>query len=591
MIPSHIINEIRERAEVLPIVSEYVKMKKRGKNYIGLCPFHSERTPSFTVSPEKKLFHCFGCGEGGNVFAFIMKIENSSFVDAVKLLGEKLGINVPDPGGRQPAENKFGALYEIVKLASDYFQGNLRAEDRGSKGRDYLKKRGLDDKTAGAFKLGYSMDSWDALFKHLIQKGADPKNIVAAGLAISKEGGGQYDRFRDRLIFPICDYRGREVGFGGRVLGEGEPKYINSPETPIYNKSRILYGLNVSKDSIRRVNTAIIVEGNMDATSCHQHGISNVVASMGTALTEGQCKLLQRFCENVVLAYDTDIAGSAATERGVEVLKRAGFNVKVAQIDSGKDPDEMIRLKGVEAFKRTIESSVPWLQYKINAALSRYNLGEIEPRAKATREVSKLIAKEPDRLIRAEYIKHIAAMLKTNAETIAAEVKRETYYSKKSGGVDLRRITEKPTPKILKAEEAILRLAIENEDARQVLKKKVHWGEFSEGLTRAVAELLLGVDTEKEDDVVTFILENLPEEEAKKKLSAMMLSEHPVEDVERTITDYIATIKAHHLRKRITALRGDLEEAERAKDIESVKKLQREFAKCSGQLRGIEKSI
>lgn len=586
MIPSHVIDEIRDKSDMLSVVSEYVKLKKTGKNYVGLCPFHSEKTGSFTVSPEKKLYHCFGCNEGGNIFAFIMKIENVSFSEAVKLLGEKTGIAVgKDEGAKGEKES---GLRQAMILACEYFQKNLKDTLAGEAARNYLKDRGINEETIRSFKLGFSQDSWDSLTKYLTGRGVHPNDIEKAGLAMTREGGGLLDRFRGRLMFTIGDHRGRDIGFGGRILKEGEPKYMNSPETPIYNKGRILYGLNLSKDHIRRENTAIVVEGYMDAITCSQNGVKNVVASMGTALTSDQCKLLFRFCSNVILAYDTDIAGENATERGVELLKAEGFNVKIAEITGGKDPDELIRKSGAPAFVKIISEATPWIRYRINLTLRKFNVDEIEPRAKAIRAVASLLSSEPDRLIRAEYINYIAEKMNISPETIASEVKREGYYSRTFKGADQKRITEKPTPKILKAELNILQLAIENKEVRETLKANLHWGEFSDPTMRSIAELLFSVEIENEGRISSFLLETLPSEEARKKLSELLVAEHPVHASE-AVNDYMSTIKAHGLSSRIGILRHEIEEAEKIKDIDRVKTLQREFHESSQTLRQLER--
>ncbi len=587
MIPSHIIDEIRERADILSIVGEYVKLRKTGKNFIGLCPFHSEKTASFTVSPEKKLFHCFGCGEGGNIFAFIMKTENASFAEAAKILGEKTGIDVPDASGR--IEGKWSALEEVVRLASEHFQNTLRDEHAGKMARNYIADRGLADEVVKAFKLGWAEDSWESLIRYLVQKGVHPNDIEKAGLAVPKEGGGFYDRFRGRLMFPVENHRGLTVGFGGRTLGDIQPKYINSPETPIYNKGYILYGMDLSKDFIRKESTAVVVEGYMDAISCFQAGIKNVVASMGTALTDNQVKLLGRFSSNIILAYDTDLAGETATKRGVDLLKAAGLAVKVAKVSSGKDPDQLIREKGPAAFKKVVDEATPWLMYSINAVLERSDLKEIESKAKAIRSIAGIISTEPDRLVRAEYINYAASRLGTNAENIAAEVKRESYYSGGKRGTEQKRMIEKPVPKILKAESNILRLAIENGEARKALKENLHWGEFSDGSLREIAELMSNIDIGEEKELVPFMLENLPTEESKKKLSALLVSEHAQVDPGKQAEDYINTIKAHRLSARIADIRKQMEEAEKKSEFERVKLLQKEFADSSRVLRELER--
>ena len=591
MIPTKTIDEIRERADIISVISEYVPLKKRGKNYLGLCPFHSEKTPSFTVNQDKKLFHCFGCSEGGNIFAFIMKIENLGFAEAAALLGEKTGVEVPRYARSQDASNKGERLSEAIKLAAEYFQKNLLEERAGEPAREYLKKRGIDERTAAAFKLGFSLDSWDALTKHLLSRGVDTKDIEAAGLALSKEGGSLYDRFRGRLMFTIEDARGRDVGFGGRILSEGEPKYLNSPETQVYNKSRLLYGLNLNKDFIKAENLAVVVEGYMDVIACYQFGIKNVVASMGTALTDEQIKLISRFTSNVALVYDKDPAGEAATQRGVDLLRKASINVKVARITFGKDPDELIRTKGPGALKDALSGALPWLEYLINSSISRFDLREIEQRVKALREASRLIAQERDALTRSEFVKYAAKLLGSREDAIAEEVKKELFYSAKSTKKsEARSIKEKPAPKINRAEEAALELSITNCDALKILKGSVHWGEFTDPVNRTIAELIMSVEAEGKD-LVKFLEDTLPSEEAKKRLSAILLSESPTDNVERTIKDYINAIKAHHVKLRIADLRSKIEEAERICDIEGVKALHMDFSQASSFLRSLQGSV
>ena len=587
MIPTQLIDDIRERSDIIAVISEYVQLKKRGKNFLGLCPFHSEKTPSFTVSEEKRLFHCFGCGEGGNIFAFIMKAENVDFLESVKILGEKLGVDVSSIGRGAAKDSRATRLLETVSIASQYFQKALRESDAAAPAREYLKKRGITDASVADFKLGYSLDSWDALLKHLTQRGVNPKDIEEAGLVLKNETGGLYDRFRGRLIFTISDHRGKDIGFGARTLKNEEPKYLNSPETPVYNKSRILYGISLSKDHIKRENSALIVEGYMDAIACYQAGIKNVIASMGTALTEDQCKLLSRFTENVILSYDKDTAGEAATLRGVEMLKKYSFNVKVAETEGAKDPDELIREKGLGAMLASIKNARPWMEYRIHDRLKKANLSEIESRVKATRDIAKLISSESDPLVRAEYIKYASAELKANPDTLAEEVKRESFNQGKNiKRTQQRLVSEKPVSKLIKAEEFILKMAIEDPAALKFLKENLRWGEFTDKITRGIAELLSNVDAEGKD-LVAFLSDNLPSEEEKKKLSAILLSENPLTDAQRSMKDYVAAIKAHHLKEKIATLRSDIEEAEAKKDLEKVKALHREFSEQNTLLRGM----
>ncbi|MBU1026449.1 MAG: DNA primase, partial [Candidatus Margulisbacteria bacterium] len=422
MIPSQLIEDIRNKADIVKVVSEYVPLKKRGKNYLGSCPFHSEKDPSFTVSPEKQIFHCFGCGEGGNAFAFLMKIENISFTEAVSELGSKVGVAVPKTANRGPTKSDKDKYFQIMTLAAQHFADNLKSP--AAKGvQEYLRQRNISDTTIKQFGLGFALPGWDNLFKHLVAKGAAPENIVKSGLILRRENSsGYYDRFRNRLIFPIANHRGQVVAFGGRTLGEDNPKYLNSPDTPIYHKGETLFGLHLTKNEIKKNRTAVLVEGNFDLITPFQGGINNIVASMGTALTIYQCKLLARHCDTIVLAFDADVAGGLAAERSVELMRNQGLKVKVANLTGGKDPDEIIIKHGIEAFKKILDSSLPFLEFKIKRIFSRYNLNEIEARAKALKEVAAALSQSKDQFVQNEYAKLAAAGLKTTPENIMAEV-------------------------------------------------------------------------------------------------------------------------------------------------------------------------
>ncbi len=592
MIPSSTIEEIRDKADIVNIVSEYVQLKKRGKNYVGLCPFHSEKTPSFTVSPEKKLFHCFGCSEGGNVFAFIMKMENMDFVEAVKHLGDKLSIRVEEKiVGKKEGKGK-EKYYEVTSLAEKYFKEILWS-DTGEIARDYISNRGIDEKTAKEFSLGYALDEWDALTKYLIQRGAAPEDIAKSGLALPREGGtGYYDRFRNRIIFPIFNHRGAPIGFGGRGLKNEEPKYINSPDTPIYNKGYVLYGLNFAKNEIRKHGFAILVEGYMDLITCRQYEIKNVVASLGTALTENQSKLLLRFTSKIILAFDSDQAGELAAQRSVEILKSLGAEVRVAIMPDGKDPDECIRKKGAKEFEKAIDNSIPWISFKIQGVLSRYNTQDIEDKAKAVREIVPIIARERNTVIKAEYIKALSEKIKVDKEIISSEVKKAGFYKGKSkkGGDYLKSVIEKPMPKIFKAEEVVLKFAAERDDILKLLKENLHWNDFTDKNHKLIAELLLSTDFKSKGDRIHFLADNLPDENSKKTLSRMLVAGEEINYDERIIVDCLNAIKAHHLKVRMEKLKDEMKAAEEAKEIEKVTELHKEFTECNQLLRTLARS-
>jgi DNA primase len=565
MIPSQIIEEIRNKADIVKIVSEYVKLRKRGKNYLGMCPFHSEKDPSFTVSPEKQLFHCFGCNEGGNVFAFIMKIENIGFAEAAEELGTKLGIAVPRASGSGPSKTEKDKLYQVMLLASRYFHDCLM-EKVGEAARSYLGKRGISEKVINQFHLGYAPPGWDNLFKYLIARGASPALIERTGLILPREGkSGYYDRFRNRLIFPIIDHRGRCVAFGGRSLGNEEPKYLNSSDSSIYRKGETLFGLNLSKESVKKNKTAVLVEGYMDLITPFKAGTTNIAATLGTALTVFQCKLLARYADTVILAFDADSAGGAAAERSIELMRNQGLKVKVAELSGGKDPDEVIRNQGEGAFKKCLSSALPFLEFKIKRILSRHDLRDIESRSKALREVAAVLSRQSDHYVQKEYAKLAAFMLKADAEELLEEVKRARHY--RGGAKDsLRRTTEKPASKICEAEKNLIVLAAQSKEALAVIRQELCAEDFALPESRAVARLFLSVDFNGTEDLSHFLLDNLPDEGSKKFLSRILMGDHLAEEGKREeiLRDCISVIKNERNKSRIEKLKQEIKEAEKA---------------------------
>ena len=574
MIPSEIIEEIRNKSDIVKVISDYVKLKKRGKNYVGLCPFHAEKDPSFTVSFEKQLFHCFGCNEGGNIFAFLMKAENIGFAEAVEELGGRLGIAVPKPSAGGVSRGEKDKLYQVMLMATRFFRECLEGA-AGAAARSYLKERGILEKTVSLFELGFAPQGWDNLFKHLVSRGVAPALIERAGLILPREGkNGYYDRFRSRLIFPVLDPRGRAVALVGRALGNEEPKYLNSPDTPIYHKGETLYGLNLSKEQIRKSKGAIMVEGNFDLITPIQAGFTNSVATLGTALTASQCKLLSRYCDTIILAYDADAAGGTAAERSVELMRDQGLKVKVAQLVGGKDPDEVIRRQGKEAFEKCIASALPFLEFKIRRVLLRHNLNEIEARAKALREVAGVLAREKDAFVQKEYAKLAAPLLKLDLDTLLAEIKRFHHYPRGGQG-SLRRTTEKPNSKVIEAEKNLIALATQSREALELLKAEMGIDDFSLPEARAIAELLFAADLKEGVDPAHFLLDNLPNENAHKFLSRLLVSGHLEAQgkQEEILRDCVKVVKSERLRTKIEALKLEIREAEKSGEAEKAAEL------------------
>jgi DNA primase len=562
MIPAAIIDEIRSKADVVKVISDYVKLRRRGKNYLGLCPFHSEKDPSFTVSPDKQMWHCFGCNLGGNVFSFLMQVENIGFAEAVAELGDRVGVAVPKPSGPSPSKGDKEKLYQIMQLAQKFFQAQLS----GAEAKAYLQKRALTEKTIVQFGLGFALPGWDNLFLHLIARGGAPALIERSGLILARDDqSGYYDRFRNRLVFSISDPRGRVIAFGGRSLGNEEPKYLNSPDTAIYHKGETVYGLHLSKEQIKKNRTAVLVEGFFDLITPFQAGLENMVASLGTALTIAQCKLLTRYCDTVVVAYDADSAGGLAAERSVELLRAQGLKVRVAELSGGKDPDEIIHNQGVSVFKQLIDDALPYLEYKIKTIAARYNLREIESRSQALREIAALLSRESDSFVQAEYTKLAAVTLKVNPDALTAEINRASQARSQIKD-SLRRIVAKPASKVEEAEKNLIALAVQNATVLARLKEELRPELFSLPPARSIAELLFTAKLSGAQDAAHFLLDNLPDEEAKLFLARLLVSDHLAAGVqaEAILADCLKVIKQSQTKGRIANLKQELLAAERS---------------------------
>jgi DNA primase len=423
-IPDDKIDEIRAATDIVDLIGGFVKLRKRGKNHIGLCPFHKEKTPSFNVSAERQMYHCFGCGVGGNVFTFLMQYEKVSFVEAVRSLAKPAGIEPPAPGaggdsGEPTEQDRAGAL---CRLAALHFHHNLTETQEGKLALEYLKHRGISEAMTTHFGLGYALNSWDAFLAHAGEHAYAHEFIEKYGLARRREDGGYYDYFRGRLIFPVFTAAGRVVGFGARKLREDDPlgKYINSPDSPVYNKSRILYGLFQSKEAIREADSAILVEGYLDLISVYQAGIKNIIASSGTALTEEQTQLVRRYTKNITIVYDADSAGSKAAMRGVDVVLAQDMDVRVAKLPEGEDPDSFVRKEGAAGFRKLLEGSMSFIDFIIDARKEKD--ASPEERSKTIRILVGTVANMPDALKRDLYVKHIAEKFAVRESVLAAEL-------------------------------------------------------------------------------------------------------------------------------------------------------------------------
>ncbi len=412
-IPDEKIDEVRSASDIVDVISAYVTLKKRGKNYTGLCPFHQEKTPSFSVSPEKQMYYCFGCGQGGNVITFLMQHDKLTFLEAIRVLAERAGIALPDESSSAQNQNDENeVLLAVVRTAALFYYDLLVNSTEGAIGRDYFRKRGFTDETIKRFGLGYSPQAWDGLLRHAAKESIDTTLLERAGMILKREeGSGYYDRFRGRAMFPIFSPSGKVIAFGARKLRDDDKlaKYINSPETPIYNKSRTLYGLSHGKEAIREKDYAVLVEGYADLITSAQAGVQNIVASSGTALTVEQIRLLNRYTHTIVLVYDADSAGSKAMMRGVDIVIEQGLEVRVAELPEGEDPDSFVRKEGGAAFQTLIDNAVSFLEFKTEFFRRLGLLGTAEGRTRAIRSIVATLARMRDELLRNVYVQQIAA--------------------------------------------------------------------------------------------------------------------------------------------------------------------------------------
>lgn len=421
-IPEQFVDELVARTDIVDLVSGYVRLNKKGNNYWGLCPFHSEKTASFSVSADKQIYYCFGCHKGGGAINFVMETESLSFVDAVRDLAQRAGMQVPESDYDKGRKEKRERLLEMNKEAARYFHAQLYGP-QGAQALDYLRRRGLSRATLTNFGLGFAPDNWDGLLNALAQKGYDKKLVLEGGLAVSNDKGRIYDRFRNRVIFPIIDVRGSVIGFGGRVMDDSKPKYLNSPEGPVYNKSRNLFALNIAKKS--KAGRIILTEGYMDTIALHQAGFDCAVASLGTALTADHAQLLARYTKEAVIAYDGDGAGVAAAQRAIPLLEKAGLKVKVLQMRGAKDPDEFIKAYGKDAFAKLLDESTNHIEYRLEKIKSKYDLKDDAQRIEFLHEATGLIASLSSAVEREVYGGRAAQAAGISAEAMAQEVKKE----------------------------------------------------------------------------------------------------------------------------------------------------------------------
>jgi DNA primase len=571
LIPEEVVEAVRQRSDIVEVVSRYVQLRKKGKNHTGSCPFHNERTPSFTVTPEKQIFYCFGCGAGGDVFKFLMLKENLSFQEAVAMLAREAGITIPagDSPAQKERERRFSLFREINKLACDYFRQTLKTHSAAANAREYLVKREISPDLQEEFQLGFALPEWNSLLVFLERKGFTPKQAVEAGLAIRSEGGRYYDRFRNRLIFPIWDATGQVAGFGGRVLDDTLPKYLNTPETLFFSKGRILYGLHRARAAIKEKGYVIVMEGYMDVLTAHQHGIKNAVASLGTALTSEHGRLLTHYSRDVVVAYDTDAAGEAATARSLDLLEDLGCQVRVLRLPDGKDPDEFLKKHGPGAWETLVNGAPLLFQYKLEHAAGARPLKTPADKLEVLRQVFPSLAGFKSEVEREEGLKQAARILNLSWETVYGEFKRHKLNSGQKWTVsdNFAKNMHTKVSKVdisdarSKAEAVLLRLALEDPSLARSVREKMGGEHFQDPRYRKIFECCLEI-ADRPQYRPAEIAQHLDDDE-QALLGRLLTQEIPGDDPVEILNSHIVSIIRHRRQERREKILKEIGEAEK----------------------------
>lgn len=585
-IPGELVEEVRNYYDIVDVVSSYVNLKKSGRNYVGLCPFHPDKTPSFTVSPEKQIFHCFGCQNGGNIFTFIMQVEEMSFPEAVRFLAERAGIKIDyrqgdtERKGNQVKEE----LLRINAAAKEYYQAALWESSGGRKVLDYLKKRGLTEQTIKEFQLGFALNTWEGLTLYLQKKGFPLELVAKAGLITKKGEGSYFDYFRNRLVFPIWDRQGQVIGFGGRIMEDGEPKYLNSPETMLFNKGKILYGFHMAIPWIRREKEAVLVEGYMDVILLHQHGIKNALAPLGTALTDKQVSLLRGRLERITLAFDADSGGQQAALRSLEILRKEGCQVRVASLPEGSDPADFLKRYGEKNFREKIlKPARTVVEYRLSALKSKFNhLRSEDDRLNYWKEARKVLADLEEPVEREEYLKKIEEEIGVALEVLRGDLEKIILGSSlKNKGLPFKNkkgkgegISEKEL-----AERELLACLLQNPAYSKGVWKQVEPEHFTPGFHREMAICLLELEKQGKPVEIAMVLSYFSDQEKHKLIMKMAFhSRYENErDIQKTIRDCIKKIKAlrwkEEREKLIKSLQGKKIGAEECATLKRISDL------------------
>jgi DNA primase len=584
------VSEIRDRSSILEVISDYVTLKKAGKNHRGLCPFHSEKTPSFMVNEEKQIFHCFGCGEGGDVFTFLMKVGHFSFPQAVEELAKRYGVKLPSrelSTAQKREMAKKEVLFQINQIASEYFHDLLTKRREGEEGRRYLSQRGISQEVIAEHRLGYTTDRWDGLVQYLQEKKVSLEMAWELGLIFPKKREGWYDAFRRRILFPIFDLHQRVVGFGGRVIREGQPKYLNSPDSSIYHKGEVLYGLQVAKRYTTEKDCVIIVEGYFDLLTLHQYGWKHSVATLGTALTTPHIRTLKRYTKNLITVFDADQAGVQATLRSLPLFLEEEVVGKTIVLPKGEDPDGFLRKGNLEDFGKKVEQALPLIDFFFERLIKTTDLKSVDGKVKVAKEGVALLGKIPDKIRRGFYLKALAERLDIQESFLYAMIQSSSKEPSKEG-VNLRKSSlDKTFPK---SEEMVVRLMVQHPEFISTLSKEGIFKEFENPILQKMAEALEDLYQRKGRLDLPEALANF-EEELKGRLCEFAFQESGLEGGDRgkILQDCIQKIREKRLKKEKSELLKRIKEAEKQQEGKGLVPLLKERQELAKRERGLQK--
>ncbi len=567
---SEIIEEVRQANDIVEVIAQYITLKRSGRNYFGICPFHNEKSPSLSVSPDRQIFHCFGCGAGGDVFSFVSKINGMNFYETIQTLAERANITLPKLNNNLDAEKEEfkSKVYKVNEFAAEYYHKKLY-EPSSKIAQEYVKKRKLSQETLESFKIGFS-GNFDELYKELTKAGFKDPEILESGLVNKNEKGRYIDRYRKRLMFPICDARGKIIAFGGRVLDDSKPKYINSPENVVYSKGRHLYGLNVAKKhDIRK--RLLIVEGYMDVISLHQRGIPNVVAALGTALTEPQGYLLRNNTEEIILSFDSDAAGQTAINRSISILQKMGCDLRVLQMEGAKDPDEYVLKYGSARFNHLMDKAISVIEFKVKNLKTKLDINNTNDRIKFLKEIAKLISKIDSSIEREVYIDKIARTYQISKEAVYAEVNKLTYtktndQKKLNANKTIkttRKLQQKSTTSkaIENREDTIVSLLLTGDQTiYEIIKQNIKVEDYQSEINKQIATKLYE-EYEKGNSNINSILNQMSEEE-QSHATKILIDDYEIKDKEKAIDDILGAYKREKMNQRKIDLVGLIETEE-----------------------------